>query len=129
MTFLKQIDPYIENAGIAISEDGEKFNRSHSPATGRFSSGGGGGGARPLSGQGGNMGAGEIAKSISKTKVGDYVEIHYSSGTTPLRAGKVSFKNEAGTRMEVSHIIGKGTFKVDINQNGISKIVSRRSKD
>ena len=41
---MKQIDPYIKDAGIAIPGEDEKYNRFHSPTTGEFASGGGGGG-------------------------------------------------------------------------------------
>jgi len=49
-------DPYIEDVGgIVEIKDGQKYNRSHSPATGRFSSGGGMGrtAAPPIPGMGG----------------------------------------------------------------------------
>jgi hypothetical protein len=40
---VKQIDPYIKDAGIAIPGEDEKYNRFHSPTTGEFASSGGGG--------------------------------------------------------------------------------------
>jgi len=43
---LKEIDPYIADAGIAIPAEDEKYNMFHSPTTGEFSSSGGGAGAR-----------------------------------------------------------------------------------
>jgi len=42
---LKEVDPYLEDAGIAVPAEDEKFNPYHSPTTGEFSSGGGGAGA------------------------------------------------------------------------------------
>lgn len=119
-----QTKSYVDDMVKAV---GHKYNRSHD-TRGRFSSGGGGGGGGgPLEGRGGNMGAGEIGKAIGKTKVGDFVEVRYS-GSTPLRAGKVTWRNEAGTQMEVKHSIGKGSFKVGVNQNNISSIKSRKAK-
>jgi len=41
MKKLREIDPYIADAGITIPEEDEKYNRFHSPTTGEFASGGG----------------------------------------------------------------------------------------
>jgi len=103
---LKEIDPYIADAGIAVPAEDEKFNPFHSPTTGEFSSGGGGGA--------GGVSAGGYKKATRKSishaldkegmqplgKVRDVV--NYRGQSVPMAFGKQGYtiRSSPATRVD-----------------------------
>jgi len=94
---MKQIDPYIKDAGIAIPGEDEKYNLAHD-RTGKFASGGGGSGKLSVTGSGseGQLTDSQVREVAAKLSDGDKVTVTYRNGREILDTSRGRLPSASG---------------------------------